>query len=58
MMLEWLTIYYPEEDSLSLVHQFRSKFQMDPGLDGCLLELEEVLKRKRGLQLEGALLDL
>ena len=31
---------------------------MDPGLDGCLLELEEVLKLKRGLQFEAAPLEL
>ncbi len=41
-ILKRLCIYVPEEDLLSLVNFFRSTFLFDPGLDGCLLELEEI----------------
>jgi hypothetical protein len=45
-ILKCLCKYATEEDALSLVHRFRVKFRGDPGLDGCLLELEEILKLK------------
>jgi hypothetical protein len=44
LILKWLSAYFPEEDALSLVTFFRSKFSGDPGLDGCFLEFEEILK--------------
>jgi hypothetical protein len=56
LILEWLCIYSPEEDALSLVSLFHSKFLGDPGLDGCLLELEEILKIKANTPLEATLL--
>ena len=37
-------VYPEEEEALSLVASFRSKFSSDPGLDGRLLELRERLK--------------
>ena len=39
-------IFYPEVDVFGLVARFHSKFSSDPDLDGCLLELEEILKLK------------
>jgi hypothetical protein len=51
-----LSIYSPEEDALSLVTFFRSKFSKDPGLDGCLLELEEILKFRAGNSIGASML--
>jgi hypothetical protein len=48
----------PEEDLLSLVKDFRSTFQSDPGLDGCLLELEEIHKLKSRHSFQASLLTL
>ena len=56
LILEWLYTFYPQEDALSLVTYFRMKFSGDPGLDGCLLELEEVLKLRAGKSFEASLL--
>ena len=47
-MLQWLFVYAPEADHLTMVQSFRSMFSNDPGLDGNLLELEEILKFQRG----------
>jgi len=58
LIIEWLCIYVPEEDILSLVQRFRSKFQTDPGLDGCLLELEEICKLKSRHSFQASLLTL
>ena len=55
LILEWLFTLYPQEDALSLVTYFRSKFSGDPGLYGCLLELEEVLKLRAGKSFEAFL---
>ena len=52
LILEWLYTFYPQEDALSLVTDFRDKFKIDPGLDGRLLELEEILKLKAGKSFE------
>jgi hypothetical protein len=41
LILEWLYTYAPEEDALALVRRFRLRFRNDPGLNGCLLELEK-----------------
>jgi hypothetical protein len=38
------------------VSLFRSKFLGGPGLDGCLLELEEILKLKASTSFEATLL--
>ena len=48
MMLKWLFTFAPKTDELDTVRFFRSKFRDDEGLDGCLLELEEIIKLKRG----------
>ena len=46
-LLKWLFTYSPPElDRLSIVQLLRRMFQGDPGLDGCLLELEEIIKLK------------
>jgi hypothetical protein len=58
MILEWLCIFSPEENALSLVTLFRSKFSGDAGLDGCLLELEEKLKLKACNSIKASLLTL
>lgn len=58
LILEWLCTYAPEENELSLVHRFRVKFRADPGLDGCLLELEEILKLKANNSFQASLLTL
>ena len=58
LILEALYTFYPQEDALSLVTYFRMKFSGDPGLDGCLLELEEVLKLRAGKSFEASLLAL
>jgi hypothetical protein len=58
LILEWLCIYAPEENALALVHRFRSMFSGDPGLDGCLLELEEILKLKASESFQASLLTL
>jgi len=55
-ILKCLCKYAPEENSLSLVSLFRSKFSGDPGLDGCLLELEEILKLRAGHSIVALLL--
>ena len=44
LILKLLCIFFPEQNALSLISYFRSKFSEDPGLDGCLLEIEEILK--------------
>jgi hypothetical protein len=56
LILTWLCTYYPKEDSLQLVVMFRSRFSGDPGLDGCLLELEEILKLRAKKSIEASLL--
>lgn len=48
----------PEQDALDMVTKFRSKFSKDPGLDGCLLELEEILKLRFGYSIGAFLLQL
>eukprot|EP00475_Leptophrys_vorax_P016989 TRINITY_DN2349_c0_g1_i4.p1 TRINITY_DN2349_c0_g1~~TRINITY_DN2349_c0_g1_i4.p1 ORF type:complete len:645 (+),score=153.34 TRINITY_DN2349_c0_g1_i4:80-2014(+) len=58
LILKWLYTFFPEEDALSLVHRFRVKFRADPGLDGCLLELEEILKLKANNSFQASLLTL
>jgi hypothetical protein len=40
LILKRLCIYCPEENALSLVARFSSYIFGDPGLDGCLIELE------------------
>ncbi len=50
--------FFPEEDALSLVHRFRVMFRKDPKLDGCLLELEEILKLKASNSFQAVLLTL
>ena len=46
-LLKWLFTYSPSElDKLSIVQLMRRMSQGDPGLDGCLLELEEIIKLK------------
>ena len=49
LMLKWL---------FKIVRAFRSKFRDDPGLDGNLLELEEILKLDGGTPLPAVLLEL
>ena len=56
LILKWLYTFYPQEDALRLVAYFRAKFSKDPGLDGCLLELEEILKLIAGKSFEASLL--
>jgi hypothetical protein len=58
LILKLLYTFYPGEDALSLATFFRSKFTGDPGLDGCLLELEEILKLKARRSIEASLLTL
>ena len=58
LILKRLYTLYPQEDALSLVTYFRLKYSGDPGLDGCLLELEEVLKLRAGKSFEASLLTL
>jgi hypothetical protein len=55
-ILKWLCTFSPEEDSLPLVVMFRSRFKGDPGLDGCLLELEGILKLRAKKSIEASLL--
>lgn len=57
-ILKWLYTFSPEVDELSLVHRFRVMFRNDPGLDGCLLELEEILKLKANHFFHASLLSL
>ena len=47
-------IFYPEVDVFGLVARFHSKFSSDPDLDGCLLELEEILKLRDNLSMEAS----
>ena len=56
LILQWLYTLFPKQDALSLVVFFRSKFSGDPGLDGCLLELQEILKLRASNSLEASLL--
>ena len=56
LILKWLYTFFPDEDALSLVALFRSKFSGDPGLDGCLLELEEILKLRASKSIGASLL--
>jgi hypothetical protein len=56
LILQWLYTLFPEQDALSLVVFFRSKFSGDPGLDGCLLELQEILKLRASNSLGASLL--
>eukprot|EP00475_Leptophrys_vorax_P016991 TRINITY_DN2349_c0_g1_i7.p1 TRINITY_DN2349_c0_g1~~TRINITY_DN2349_c0_g1_i7.p1 ORF type:complete len:644 (+),score=147.85 TRINITY_DN2349_c0_g1_i7:80-2011(+) len=56
LILKWLYTFFPDEDALSLVALFRSKFSGDPGLDGCLLELEEILKLRASNSIGASLL--
>jgi hypothetical protein len=59
LMLKWLLVYAPPTtDELAIVQEFRSMFDDDPGLDGHLLELEEIVKLKRGKSITAALLSL
>jgi hypothetical protein len=57
-ILRWLFTFAPEENVLALVHRFRCKFHNDPGLDGCLLEMEEIFKIKENQSIAIALLTL
>ena len=50
--------YTSVEDALSSVTYFRSNFADDPGLDGCLLELEEILKLKANRSMVASLLKM
>ena len=58
LILKWLCIYASTEDKLSLVQRFRANFRTDPGLDGCLLELEEIFKLKANLSFQATLFTL
>jgi hypothetical protein len=58
LMLKWLFTFAPEEDQLKIVRAFRSQFHNDPGLDGNLLDLEEILKLDGGMPLPAVLLEL
>jgi hypothetical protein len=53
-----LCAYNSQQDALLLVQFFRSRFARDPGLDGCLLELEEILKLRANQCMEATLLTL
>ena len=55
LILERLFNIYPQEDALRLIAYFRSKFSGDPGLDGCLLELEEIWKLRACKSFEASL---
>ena len=55
-ILKWLYTFSPQVDALKLVSYFRSRFAGDPGLDGCLFELEEILKLQTNHSLEASLL--
>ena len=44
LILKLLCIFFPEQNALSLISYFRTMFSGDPGLDGCLMEIEEILK--------------
>jgi len=56
LILKWLCTFSPKEDELSLISLLRSKFSGDPGVDGCLLELEEILKLRSGNSIRASLL--
>jgi hypothetical protein len=58
LVLKSLYTFFRKEDVLGLVTRFRLKFAADPGLDGCLLELEEILKLKASLPMAASLLKL
>jgi hypothetical protein len=45
-----------KKNAFTLVSFFRSKFASDPGLDGCLLELEEILKLRASNSIGASLL--
>jgi len=57
-ILMWLCTFYPAVDLLYLVSSFRLMFSSDPGLDGCLLELEEILKLRVNRLITASLLTL
>jgi hypothetical protein len=59
-ILKWLFTFYiqDKEDELKLLRLFRSSLSVDPGLDGCLLELEEILKLKASHSMTASLLTL
>ena len=57
-VLKWLFTFSPGEDELSVISHFQSNFSRDPGMEGCLLELEEILKLRDGHSLEASLLKL
>jgi hypothetical protein len=57
-ILKWLFIYNPQVDELQLARLFQSNSSGDPGSNGCLLELEEILKLKASHSMETALLTL
>jgi len=56
LILKWLCISSPEENALSLISFFSSNFSGDPGLDGCLMEIEETLKLRSGNSIRASLL--
>ena len=56
-VLNWLW-KFAEVDELSIVRTFRQRFRTDPGMDGNLLELEEIINLKRGTPLITTLLKL
>ena len=59
-ILKWMFNFYKQaiEDELKLVRLFRSSLSVDPGLDGCLLELEEILKLKASYSMTASLFTL
>ena len=56
--MESLCTFAIDEDALFLVRGFRVRFQGDPGLDGCLLELEEILNLQAKHYFQSSLLTL
>jgi hypothetical protein len=50
MILEELFLYCREGDSLLLIENLRTEYWNDPGLHGCLLKFEVILKLQRGMQ--------
>jgi hypothetical protein len=60
-ILKWLFNFYTQdiEVELKLLRLFRASLSVvDPGLDGCLLELEEILKLKASYSMTASLLTL
>jgi hypothetical protein len=58
LVLKWLLRHSPKTDELAVLLYFRGKFRIDSGMDGCLLELEEIVKLKRGVPLPAVRLTL